>query len=570
MAKRCISLHATNLAQLPQHNFEETPFFVVEGEFVEHGFDVTAPPDIEFKPDFPNCCGYHAGLLAQATDWFGEFPKCCPWHQELARQPWFSLASYAGRPLKILLQTYHTTHHMEQHLSAPDWYEDITEYIDYNVASFGSPTVGGTQYLGGVEDYVKAITEDVLPPEKRRRLLDYLDQQPTSTAAQRPDLNQLYGTFQKWLSSIPALPAFADLKADLAGKVPVDLLLYAPQHNRYLGQTAYKARTRSQLVDLLLDFTKGLLAGVQSAKLVREGLITDLYAHQVHLLGEWHRLRQSSLVAHYSKGEGKYLRLLTKWLRNEEAYFAALLLLLPGAGSLPGAAPAGSFSALPMNTSQKLQKLEQALSQATVFKESPGISAAFTAWQDATYRTLAQLYGAAAFESTRFRELRFAPRPGTRVVPQTPDHQERRRKAFQRDLHIAVESLTSYIADLSTDMTSTEQLIDAGAPPTSRKRVFISHATTDAAVVDELLDILGVLGLGSEHVFCSSVAGYGIPLGENFYERLRLELTADVLVLFVLSPNFFKAQCVCVIWELPGYSPKTMCRYWYPHLILLI
>jgi hypothetical protein len=87
MAKRCISLHATNLAQLPQHNFEETPFFVVEGEFVEHGFDVTMPPDIEFKPDFPNCCGYHAGLLAQATDWFGKFPNCCPWHQELARQP---------------------------------------------------------------------------------------------------------------------------------------------------------------------------------------------------------------------------------------------------------------------------------------------------------------------------------------------------------------------------------------------------------------------------------------------------------------------------------------------------
>lgn len=280
--------------------------------------------------------------------------------------------------------------------------------------------------------------------------------------------------------------------------------------------------------------------------MVREGLITDLHAHQVHLLGERHRLRQSSLVAHYSKGEGKYLRLLTKWLRNEEAYFAALLPLLPGAGSLPGAAPAGSFSALPMNTSQKLQKLEQALSQATAFKKSPGISAAFTAWQDATCRTLAQLYGAAAFESTRFRELRFAPRPGTRVVPQTPDHQERRRKAFQRDLHIAVEALTSYIADLSTDMTNTEQLIDAGAPPTSPKRVFISHATTDAAVVDELLDILGVLGLGSEHIFCSSVAGYGIPLGENFYERLKSELTADVLVLFVLSPNFFQSPvCLC-------------------------
>lgn len=66
--------------------------------------------------------------------------------------------------------------------------------------------------------------------------------------------------------------------------------------------------------------------------------------------------------------------------------------------------------------------------------------------------------------------------------------------------------------------------------------------------MDELLDILEVLGLGSEHIFCSSVAGYGIPLGENFYERLKSELAADVLILFVLSPNsqFFQSPvCLC-------------------------
>ena len=544
MAKRCIELHSTNLAQLPRHDFDRTPFFMVEGEFVEYGFLVTAPPDLDLKPGFPNCCEYHAGLLAYVTDWFSKFPDCCVWHREMAQKPWFNLSKYHGRPWKILLQVCYTTHHIHQKIDTSDWYDDIIEYIAYNVASFGSPAVGGTQYLAYVEGYVRGGTEDFWTAEKRQRLLDYLDQQQHPDMGQVTDLNLLASTFQKWLNAVPTLPAFTDLKAALTGKVPVDLMLHTPQHNRYLGQTAYKTRTRGEFVGLLLDLTKSLLAGVQSADLVREEVITDVHAHRVRLLGEQHRLRQSRLVATYSKGEGKYLKLLKNWLGNEEKYFADLLPLLPTPALPP--VPTKPLATPTVPTTPTIQKLQNALACAAEFKENNGISAAFTAWKDATYRTLVQMYGKSSLEATRFNELRFALRPGAKVVRGTPDHQERKRKAFHRDLHIAVAALTSYLADLTDDMNTSAHSVDAANPAASTKRVFISHSSQDAAIVTELLDILGVLGLGPDHIFCSSVDGYGIPLGENFYERLKTELTADVLVLFVLSPNFFQSPiCLC-------------------------
>jgi len=297
MTKRCIEIHSTNLAQLPQHNFEDTPFFMVEGEFVEYGFAVAEPPDLDLKPDFPHCCEYHIGVLTYATNWFSKFPNCCVWHREMAQKPWFNLAKYLGCPWKILLQVTYTTHHIQQRLTVPDWYDDITEYIEYNVASFGSPAVGGAQYLAYVGSYVKGSTEDCWTAEKRQLLLDYLDQQQHPDVGKATDLNLLSGTFQKWLKAVPALPAFVELKTALTGKVPVELMLYMPHHNRYLGQTAYKTRTRSEFVGLLLDLTKNLLAGVGSADLVRDGAIADVRAHRVQLLGEQHRLRQTRLEA---------------------------------------------------------------------------------------------------------------------------------------------------------------------------------------------------------------------------------------------------------------------------------
>lgn len=78
------------------------------------------------------------------------------------------------------------------------------------------------------------------------------------------------------------------------------------------------------------------------------------------------------------------------------------------------------------------------------------------------------------------------------------------------------------------------------------KKIFISHATADKEIVELLIDLLEDIGLKSSQIFCSSFEGYGIPLGEDFLDKIKKELTSDVLVLFVITKNFYNSKvCLC-------------------------
>ena len=73
-------------------------------------------------------------------------------------------------------------------------------------------------------------------------------------------------------------------------------------------------------------------------------------------------------------------------------------------------------------------------------------------------------------------------------------------------------------------------------------KVFISHASKDIKYVEPLVELLDRIGLSENNLFCSSVPGYGIPLGENIYDYLANEFKENnLLVLFVLSENYYNS-----------------------------
>lgn len=78
------------------------------------------------------------------------------------------------------------------------------------------------------------------------------------------------------------------------------------------------------------------------------------------------------------------------------------------------------------------------------------------------------------------------------------------------------------------------------------KKIFISHAIKDKEIVEELIDLLETIGINSTQIFCSSFEGYGIPLGKDFLETIKEELSAEVVVLFVITNNFYESKvCLC-------------------------
>lgn len=74
-------------------------------------------------------------------------------------------------------------------------------------------------------------------------------------------------------------------------------------------------------------------------------------------------------------------------------------------------------------------------------------------------------------------------------------------------------------------------------------RIFISHSSEDIDYVKPFVELLESLGLNKQTMFCSSVNGYGIPIGHNIYDYLKTEFTdKNILVLMIMSDNYYRSK----------------------------
>ena len=65
-------------------------------------------------------------------------------------------------------------------------------------------------------------------------------------------------------------------------------------------------------------------------------------------------------------------------------------------------------------------------------------------------------------------------------------------------------------------------------------KVFVSHASKDVNYVLPLIELLEDIGLKQEHLFCSSLPGYGIPNDEDIYKYLKYQSKRDRVIAICL------------------------------------
>jgi len=73
------------------------------------------------------------------------------------------------------------------------------------------------------------------------------------------------------------------------------------------------------------------------------------------------------------------------------------------------------------------------------------------------------------------------------------------------------------------------------------RRIFISHSSEDKKIVEKFIQILELFGLSDKEIFCTSVEGYGVPLGKDFIERIREELNSNSIVISILTNNYYNS-----------------------------
>lgn len=78
-------------------------------------------------------------------------------------------------------------------------------------------------------------------------------------------------------------------------------------------------------------------------------------------------------------------------------------------------------------------------------------------------------------------------------------------------------------------------------------KIFISHASADKELADEVVDFLALgLSIKATDFFCTSLEGLGIPSGDNFIEFIQEKLHESIVMISLLSPNYYQSIfCVC-------------------------
>lgn len=72
--------------------------------------------------------------------------------------------------------------------------------------------------------------------------------------------------------------------------------------------------------------------------------------------------------------------------------------------------------------------------------------------------------------------------------------------------------------------------------------IFISHAVADKALAIKFVDFLKeAIGVPSAAIFCSSVDGHGIPLGDDFNEYMKNEIKEPKLVILLMTPRYMES-----------------------------
>jgi hypothetical protein len=197
-----------------------------------------------------------------------------------------------------------------------------------------------------------------------------------------------------------------------------------------------------------------------------------------------------------------------------------------------------------MTIESKIKSLEKLLEKANEIKKEDSDDPDFKIWKNLVIRTLMKVYGDESFPVKEFKNLRFYYNPVISFLGD--DHSRDHIIAFRRDFATAKKFISSLIEELKEEHQELGSVTAEKEVVRTVSKVFISHSSFDRDFVEEIIDILETIGLSSDNIFCSSFDGYGIDLGENFLERLRNELDETILVLFILSENFYKSPiCLC-------------------------
>ncbi|WP_127131171.1 hypothetical protein [Pseudoflavitalea rhizosphaerae] len=276
--------------------------------------------------DWPDCCPWHQSLVKNIDDYIEKFPHCCELHAKLDPAPsWFKREVWIGTLRQRLLDTYRQTENLwNAKIDEPDYYEHISEFVEYAFYSFGQlprgygSTIGASLYISFLKDIVARLKEN--DPEKARRISEFIEgfylQKET---VPETDVKLLFEKYSNWLEMFPWQIAYlSPLKQYFASQIPI--LDGSPKVNRYSGLAKAPMITVKKMMNYIIQTTNTILTTVNAQVLLEKNKLTDLEKREIEVIGARRRHELRQLGQNAKDERAKVSRTLKQWFSGEQRY----------------------------------------------------------------------------------------------------------------------------------------------------------------------------------------------------------------------------------------------------------
>lgn len=284
------------------------------------------------RVDFPNCCEWHTSVHENALKWFERFPDCCDRHRKLIGKSWFDKDNYKRVVDKIMNQLAFTEHCISKNIEKDNWHKPITDYIDWNISSFGQLPSGFGSPVG-IDEYIHSLIQRISSfdnKERASKLIEHIESivyknesNPATT-----DLNVLKETYDKWFKIFPfEISFFAHLKDYFKKTLPI--INGKTEVNQYTRIGKVKVHTKDSLISILLSLTNHILTEINAHTLYQEGLLTQPQKIKLELIVNERKMKlQQGYINHSKSEEQRYRKILKEWFVDEKRFIDEITPLL--------------------------------------------------------------------------------------------------------------------------------------------------------------------------------------------------------------------------------------------------
>lgn len=267
------------------------------------------------------CKKSYAFTLRNLEKRFENFPLCCNYHKKLIDQVWFKKEDYIEIPKLTADKIFYAWHFILKYIDSSDWEEEIIDYLQYVIHTFGSfpKDCGEPLFLGSFHNALKDLVRDLEKnkyEKKKKIILEYLDGYYNQEKKNDTDMNILLRIYNQWYKTFPFnLSIFSNLKERFSKKLP---LIEKTHYNKYLQVELGIPLTKQNLIKLLENITNQIVTEINSLKLYEQGKLNEVENYKLELSLEKRKLQLKEGYINKSKSpDTRYRNILKTWLRDE-------------------------------------------------------------------------------------------------------------------------------------------------------------------------------------------------------------------------------------------------------------